>query len=201
MLKRTDIDSVIFDLGLVIINYMPRKYLEDLFPGEKDRAEAVFRATFGSPLWLMLDNGDFVEEEAIRRMILQTPELEADIRTAMVGWPHDMLSPLEAAQWLEKLKAAGYRLYVLSNISVLAFEYIRTTYGFMGCFDGMVASAAEKVSKPDPKIFTLLAERFGLEPFHSVFIDDSRKNTEAAEALGFCAINYTGVDDLKQFFE
>jgi HAD superfamily hydrolase (TIGR01509 family) len=39
--------------------------------------------------------------------------------------------------------------------------------------------------KPDPRIFAVAAERAGLPPAELLFVDDSKRNTDAAAALGF----------------
>ncbi len=43
---------------------------------------------------------------------------------------------------------------------------------FSPCFEGMMVSALEKVSKPDPRIFFRLCERYALLPRECLFVDD-----------------------------
>jgi HAD superfamily hydrolase (TIGR01509 family) len=49
----------------------------------------------------------------------------------------------------------------------------------------VVVSGEVGLMKPDPRIFQLAAERAGLAPAELLFVDDSRRNTDAAAALGF----------------
>lgn len=96
----------------------------------------------------------------------------------------DLQEPVRPTEELiGRLKEAGYRLYVLSNMSREFIDYLRTfpVYGF---FDGEVVSCEEGVVKPEPRIYELLLERFGLEPAETLFIDDRRVNLEAASAFG-----------------
>ena len=51
-------------------------------------------------------------------------------------------------------------------------------------FDGEVVSCEEHTVKPEPQIYRILLERYGLQPDETLFIDDRRANIEAAEALG-----------------
>ena len=60
-----------------------------------------------------------------------------------------------------------------------------------------MVSGEEKLVKPDPAIFRLTAARCGLDPAGTVFIDDSLVNVEAAKALGFDAIHFSGAVDLR----
>jgi 2-haloacid dehalogenase len=46
------------------------------------------------------------------------------------------------------------------------------------------------VIKPDPRIFALLTERFGIEPQRAVYIDDVEANVTAARPLGIHAIHF-----------
>ena len=50
--------------------------------------------------------------------------------------------------------------------------------------------------KPDPAIYQLLIDRHDVDPRHSVFIDDSLHNVEAAAAHGFDAIQFLSPEQL-----
>ena len=56
---------------------------------------------------------------------------------------------------------------------------------------GVVASGLAGVMKPDPAIYRLVCERFGLAPRDLLFIDDSARNIEAAHAIGFAVHHFT----------
>ncbi len=51
-------------------------------------------------------------------------------------------------------------------------------------FDGEVVSCEEHVVKPEPRIYEILLERYGLDPAATLFIDDRPANIAAAERLG-----------------
>lgn len=85
---------------------------------------------------------------------------------------------------IEKLKESGYRLYVLSNMSLEFIEFLHTKEVYRH-FDGEVVSCYEHVVKPDAKIYKLLAERYNLNEAETLFIDDRAKNVEAAQKIGW----------------
>lgn len=87
---------------------------------------------------------------------------------------------------IRDLKAAGYKLYVLSNMSREFIDFLRRT-DIYECFDGDVISCEEGVVKPMPRIYDILLERFSLDPSQTLFIDDRRENVEAAAAKGIGA--------------
>jgi len=84
---------------------------------------------------------------------------------------------------LGDLKRAGYRLYVLSNMSREFIDFLRRMPVYAH-FDGEVVSCEERVVKPERRIYEILLDRYGLAPEATLFIDDRRANVEAAAELG-----------------
>ena len=95
---------------------------------------------------------------------------------------------------IQDLKQAGYRLYVLSNMSKEFIEFIRGLEVYQ-CFDGEVVSCEEQVVKPEPEIYNLLMERYGLDPYESLFVDDREVNLTTAETLGIGCFHFTDKDE------
>lgn len=87
------------------------------------------------------------------------------------------------------LKAAGYKLYVLSNMSLEFIEFLRKTEVYK-YFDGEVVSCEEHVVKPDAEIYRRLVERYGLDVSEILFIDDRKENVEAARNEGWEGFNF-----------
>ena len=65
---------------------------------------------------------------------------------------------------LTDLTDAGVACYALSNMEAETFPLRYERFAFFGLFDGIVISGLEGVAKPDPEIFELLLDRFGLDP-------------------------------------
>lgn len=87
------------------------------------------------------------------------------------------------------LKSAGYKLYVLSNMSLEFIEFLRKTEVYK-YFDGEVVSCEEHVVKPDAEIYRRLVERYGLDVSETLFIDDRKENVEAARNEGWEGFNF-----------
>jgi putative hydrolase of the HAD superfamily len=112
---------------------------------------------------------------------------------ASEGVGHRLVSNVELEQRmfdvLTKAREAGIRTGMLSN------SWGRTDYGaLVDIFDGVVISGAEKMRKPDARIYRLAAERVGAEPEACVFVDDIARNVEGAKAVGMYAIHHTDPD-------
>ena len=106
----------------------------------------------------------------------------------------DLQRPVEATERLiGELKAAGYRLYVLSNMSREFIDYLRR-FPVYRQFDGEVVSCEERTVKPEPRIYEILLERYGLQAGETLFIDDRRVNIEAAEAQGIHGFHFDSHD-------
>lgn len=88
-----------------------------------------------------------------------------------------------------ELKAAGYRLFVLSNMSREFIDFLRQQPVYAN-FEGEVISCEEGVAKPMPEIYDLLLERFKLDPSQTFFIDDRKENVEAAAAKGIITFHF-----------
>ena len=90
------------------------------------------------------------------------------------------------------------RLYALTNWSHETFPIALDRYAFLGLFEGILVSGAEKLKKPDPSIYHLLFDRYQIKPGAAIFIDDNLHNVEAARATGLTAIQFQGADRLEK---
>lgn len=109
---------------------------------------------------------------------------EEDVRRA---WT-DMLTyvPAERIEFIKKLRADGYRIFLLSNTSELHWEYvIHTTPELEDCFEHVFLSYLENLSKPDPEFFRRVTEYIGVRPSDIIFVDDLPANRDAAEKYGW----------------
>ena len=93
------------------------------------------------------------------------------------------------AELIAELKASGYRLFVLSNMSKEYIEFLRKMDVFK-YFDGEIISCETALIKPEKEIYSLLLERYNLEPEQTMFIDDRKENTDAAAELGIVPFHF-----------
>ena len=92
---------------------------------------------------------------------------------------------------LRDLHRRGTPLYALTNWSAETFPVARSRFEFLELFDGILVSGEERVAKPDPAVFALLVDRFGLQPSSTVFVDDRQVNVDAAERAGLRGLLFT----------
>jgi len=113
-----------------------------------------------------------------------------------------MFQPIpETVALLDELRAAGYRLYVLSNIIRESYEDLRERLTFWDRFEGIVVSYALKTAKPEPAIYRYLLDHYRLQPEECLFIDDMEANVAGARAVGIPAVRFDSAGDLRRIFQ
>jgi HAD superfamily hydrolase (TIGR01509 family) len=100
------------------------------------------------------------------------------------------------AELIAELKAAGYRLFVLSNMSKDYIEFLREMPVFQH-FDGEIVSCEVGLIKPEREIYNLLLDRYNLVPEQTMFIDDRKPNVDAAAEVGINPFHFDRNDPEK----
>lgn len=99
--------------------------------------------------------------------------------------PMFVVNFLETLALLKACKAAGHKLFVLSNLSVPEYERIKQEpeiASLFSFFDDIVISDMTPYEKPDRQIFTYFCQQYNLQPADCVFIDDKQDNLDGAHA-------------------
>ena len=97
----------------------------------------------------------------------------------------------ETAAAIEALHARGVPQYGLSNMSHEVLDGITSMSPAFGCLRDIVISAETAIMKPDPRIFRVFCERYGIAPESCVFIDDNDVNVVSARRYGMAGIHFT----------
>ena len=187
--RLTQASCIVFDVGNVLLTFQPEKVME-LIPAE--HRDALRQAMFGPDWrWGAFDLGAETNEE-IARSIAHTanvPNGEDMVLYSLYHFPETM-RPLPLYHLIPELKRMGKKVYGLTNYCEPSFTYTTERFKNLTLLDGVVVSNREKKAKPDPAIFALLTERYGVIPEKTLFIDDSLPNVLAAERLGFHTWHY-----------
>ena len=185
------IKNILFDMVGVLFRFDTEAYYRVHGVDPVDR-QIIQREVFRSLEWAMQDRGTISEAEAILAICARVPHrLHAVVRDFICRENRRLLPIPGMSALLAELKQAGYRLYLLSNTSV-AFHRFRVDIPGIEYFDDTLISADVNLVKPDPAIFRLTCERFGIIPSESAFIDDTPINAEAAQHVGMTAFVFNG---------
>ena len=98
----------------------------------------------------------------------------------------------------EELIAAEVPTFAITNFSWEKWVTCLPEWPFLEKFDGIVVSGLERLVKPDPRIYRLFCERYGLAPESCVFTDDNLANVVAARSVGMYAVHFTSPDALRK---
>ena len=182
--------NIIFDFGGVVVQFNPKDFLMDHFMNKRAE-EIVYELTFGSQEWQDLDRGIITREEGNAAMLENAARVNRvfEVQTVIDEWPAILRTKESTVHTMQKLKAAGYRLYYLTNIPADIMDELRQREWF-SLFDGGVASCDVHLCKPEPAIYTTLMQTCNLAYDESIFIDDNKVNAQAAYNLGITGILY-----------
>ena len=77
------------------------------------------------------------------------------------------------------------------------FPWARATFPVLQRFEGIVVSGEEGVAKPDPRLYGVLINRYGLSPADTVFVDDRQVNVDAARGVGLQGLLFVDAATLR----
>ncbi|WP_259066210.1 HAD family hydrolase [Mucilaginibacter sp. X4EP1] len=192
------INTIIFDLGAVLIDWNPHYMYRTIFSDEEEMKN--FLATVTTSDWNEEQDAGRSLVEGTEILVQQFPEHEANIRAFYTRWD-EMLGDAfwDTVEILKELKDSGkYRIYALTNWSAETFPKAQAKFEFLGWFEGIVVSGAEKMRKPTPAFYQILLDRHEVNAEESLFIDDNYRNILAAEKLGIRSIHFTNAEKLRE---
>lgn len=184
---------LIFDFGAVVFRWQPVDLLQRVLPRHAPDADAA-RALAGrifqgySGPWGRFDLGTIEVPALIDALVDQAGLTAAEVRTLLAAIPSALEPLADTLALIERLRAAGHRLFYLSNMPAPFADHLEATHGFLRHFEAGVFSGRVQLAKPDAAIFQLALQRFGIDAADAVFLDDHPANVDAARALGIGAV-------------
>jgi putative hydrolase of the HAD superfamily len=195
------ITTIIFDFGDIFLNL------------QKEASLAAFRKLgLDGPNDILLQQNDLFEKgmisemeflESFQQFIPNTPVYK--IKEAWNQIIGDF--PLYRLEFLQML-SQKYTLFLLTNTDSIHIQHFEESVGmsfytdFYRCFKKIYYSYEMGLRKPNPDIYTTILNQQDLNPKRTLFVDDKKENTDAAEALGLQVWNLqVGAQDVVQLFD
>ncbi len=190
-------NTIIFDLGAVLIDWNPRYLYRKIFKTEEEID--WFLENICTQDWNEKQDAGRSFEEATQELVLLHPDHEASIRAWYGRWQETIRGSIDGTvDIFRELKESGrYKIYGLTNWSAETFPWALERFEFLHWFDGIVVSGVEKTRKPFPEFFQILFDRHHVNPATALFIDDSLKNIEGGRAVGLQGIHFISPGQLR----
>lgn len=195
------INTIIFDLGGVLIDWNPRYLYRKLL---KDEDQITwFLENICTSEWNDQQDAGRSFDEAVRELISKHPEWEEAITAWGSRWQETIRGPIsETVEILRQIRdSKKFRLYALTNWSAETFPWALENFEFLHWFEGIVVSGVEKTRKPFPEFYQILFDRHKIDPANAIFIDDNIKNIKGAETVGLPAIHFKDPAQLRIMME
>ena len=194
-------NTIVFDLGGVLVDWDPRYLLRKVMPGREAEMEALLSDVLNHAWNLERDRGDSWDE-AMARNKADYPGWAEIFDRYTERWPETLAgSHEETVEILRELKARGTPLYALSNWSAEMFPHAEAKYDWLRLFDGVVVSGRVKMIKPDRDIFDYLLRTYDLRAEDIIFVDDHEPNVVAARSYGIHTHHFQGAAGLRAELE
>lgn len=194
-------DAIFFDLGGVIVDFDHRSIAHALLGTEagtralssEEAHQWLFHPTTGLNCAF---NAGRISPRDFHEAICRKFGLTLPYQRFAKIWS-DIFSENQGVSQMIHDLSGSFPLYLISNTDPLHFQHIVKQYAVLQKFEAWVLSYEVGACKPDEKIFLAALDRAGVAPDRSVFIDDIPAYVEAAQDVGFHAIQYTSTWTLK----
>jgi len=182
------IRAVFFDLGGVLLRtefQAPRQQLAERLGIEyDDLVKIVFDSDSGIKATMGEISSDEHWDSVMKRLKRPASELGSIRDEFFAG---DILDRT-LLDYLRSLRGK-YKTGLISNAWGDLRDFI-VREKFDDAFDKMIISSEVGAAKPEPKIFQIALEQFGVKPNEAVFVDDFLINIEGCEKVGMKGIHF-----------
>lgn len=178
------IKNIVFDFGDIFINLDKKLFAEELQKIHiSQESEEMLPILQQYEMGLVSTDKflTFFEE----RLSVSQDKLKRAWNSILLDFPKERLRFIQNLSESKK-----YRLFLLSNTNDLHISWIQQNWGmeqynaFKICFEQFYLSHEINLRKPNNNIYEFVLTSNDLEPKETLFIDDTKENTDAAKALG-----------------
>ena len=180
------IKAVFFDLGGVIVRtefQAPRQQLADRLGMDYDDLNKI---VFDSDSGIKATLGEISSEDHWASVIQRLKRPASELATIRDEFFAGDIVDQVLLDYIRFLRSK-YKTGLISNARSDLRDFI-IREKFDDAFDNMIISSEVGAAKPEPKIFQIALEQFGVSPKEAVFVDDFHINIEGCEKVGMRGI-------------
>lgn len=191
--------TIVFDVGGVLVRWQPLELMRQVLPQQAHddaSAKAVVAAVFETFApqgdWSLFDRGQIEADALAERIATRTGYPLSGLRALIEAIPEHIQPMPASVRLLERVRAAGHRLALLSNMPIAYADHLEAAHACFAWFEARVFSGRVGLIKPERAMFDHARDTLELELAHALFIDDHGGNVEAARRFGWRALHFDG---------
>ncbi|MDP4873170.1 MAG: HAD family phosphatase [Sphingorhabdus sp.] len=190
------ITTVVFDVGKVLFEWDLR-YLFAKLIADRDELE-FFVTQVVTPEWHFQHDAGRALDDMVAERITEFPEYAKLIAVYANRFNETIPGPVTGSlEIVQELAESGVPLFAITNFGAEFWEGFRPTQPIFDLFQDIIVSGVEKLVKPDPAIYALALQRFGIRPGQAIFIDDNHANVISARENGFATHHFRDAASLR----
>ena len=178
------IKNIVFDFGDIFINLDKKLFAEEL--------QKIHISQESEEMLPILQQYEMGLVSTDKFLTFFEERLHVSQDKLKRAWNSILLDfPKERLRFIQNLsESKKYRLFLLSNTNDLHISWIQKNWGmeqynaFKICFEQFYLSHEINLRKPNNNIYEFVLTTNKLAPKETLFIDDTKENTDAAKALG-----------------
>lgn len=192
----TKITTVVFDVGKVLFEWDLRYLFAKLIEDQQELDYFVNNVV--TPQWHFQHDAGRPLAEMVPERVEEFPQYAALIDAYATRFNETIPGPVEGSlDIVSELAERRVPLFAITNFGAEFWDMFRPTQPIFDHFGDIIVSGVEKLVKPDPAIYALALQRFGLQPGEAIFIDDNHDNVVSARANGFSAHHFKDSGSLR----
>ena len=186
----------VFDLGGVFVEWDPMNLFRKLFETEEEAR--WFHDNICTLDWNLEFDAGVKYADGTAHLTTRFPRYWREIQAYDLRWKEMISGVVQGTIDIhDELIAAEIPTFAITNFSLEKWIAVLDDLPFMEKFDGIVVSGAERIVKPDSRIYKLFCERYHLAPESCIFVDDNETNVTAARNFGMKAMHFTSPKQLR----
>ena len=189
------IEAIIFDLGNVLIAVDEARALDRMAARTGKTRRELEGYVMLTPFMNQLALGE-LSPQRFYEIVRRDTGLDGDFAEFARIWA-EIFTPIEPMIALARQLKGRVTRVILSNTNAIHMDYVFGKFPIVREVEGLVLSHEVGLLKPDPRIYELALQRFGLRAERTVFIDDIPTNVEGARAAGLRGIHCQNPDQVR----
>ena len=191
------IKNIIFDIGGIILEWGNNPLIELLNKTDYE-VNKICKIIYGDSRFKECILGNLSQFEYMKQLMNENPKYSDDIKKILSKEYQEKVLPIikENLEKISELKNKGYKIYFLSNITDVSYNYLKDKLNILNMVDGGIYSCKEHIKKPDKKIFDALIKSFDLNKEETIFFDDSQRNVKAGNEYGIKSYIFNSIKDI-----